>query len=121
MKKTLTLFSMLLMCLLTFAQNPCPQVIPALQQWKGAKGTLALPAQGSIVINPSDETDGEIYDSDDFHPMPEGYAVISRECIARKDDVLHVALSSTAGGPPVIWTPVGSDTLSINGPLFCLR
>ena len=55
MKKTLTLFSMLLMCLLTFAQNPCPPVIPALQQWKGAKGTLALPAQGSIVINPQDE------------------------------------------------------------------
>ena len=55
MKKTLPLFSMLLMCLLAFAQNPCPQVIPALQQWKGAKGTLALPAQGSIVINPQDE------------------------------------------------------------------
>ena len=55
MKKTLTFFSMLLMCLLAFAQNPCPQVIPALQQWKGAKGTLALPAQGSIVINPQDE------------------------------------------------------------------
>ena len=55
MKNTLTLFSMLLMCLLAFAQNPCPQVIPALQQWKGAKGTLALPAQGSIVINPQDE------------------------------------------------------------------
>ena len=55
MKKTLTLFGLLLMCLLTFAQNPCPQVIPALQQWKGAKGSLALPAQGSIVINPQDE------------------------------------------------------------------
>ena len=55
MKKTFTLFGLLLMCLLTFAQNPCPQVIPALQQWKGAKGTLALPAQGSIVINPQDE------------------------------------------------------------------
>ena len=55
MKKTLTFFSMLLMCLLAFAQNPCPQVIPALQEWKGAKGTLALPAQGSIVINPQDE------------------------------------------------------------------
>ena len=55
MKKTLTLFGLLLMCLLTFAQNPCPQVIPALQQWKGAKGTLALPTQGSIVINPQDE------------------------------------------------------------------
>ena len=56
MKKTLTLFSLLMICLLTIAQNPCPQVIPALQQWKGGKGTLNLPAQGSIVINPSDET-----------------------------------------------------------------
>ena len=55
MKKTLTLLGLLFMCLLTFAQNPCPQVIPALQQWKGAKGTLALPVQGSIVINPQDE------------------------------------------------------------------
>ena len=55
MKKTFTLFGLLLMCLLAFAQNPCPQVIPALQKWKGAKGTLALPAQGSIVINPQDE------------------------------------------------------------------
>ena len=55
MKKTLTLFGLLFVCLLAFAQNPCPQVIPALQQWKGAKGTLALPAQGSIVINPQDK------------------------------------------------------------------
>ena len=55
MKKTFTLLGLLFMCLLTFAQNPCPQVIPALQQWKGAKGTLALPVQGSIVINPQDE------------------------------------------------------------------
>ena len=55
MRKTFTLCSLLLICLLTFAQNPCPQVIPALQQWKGAKGTLALPAQGNIVINPSHE------------------------------------------------------------------
>ena len=55
MKKTLTLLGLLFMCVLTFAQNPCPQVIPALQQWKGAKGTLALPVQGSIVINPQDE------------------------------------------------------------------
>ena len=55
MKKTFTLLSVLMMCLMAIAQNPCPQVIPALQQWKGAKGTLALPAQGNIVINPSDE------------------------------------------------------------------
>ncbi|MBQ8239582.1 MAG: family 20 glycosylhydrolase [Bacteroides sp.] len=42
--------------LLAIAQNPCPQVIPALQEWKGTKGTLHLPIQGSIIINPSDET-----------------------------------------------------------------
>ena len=56
MKKIFTLFSLLLLCLMAIAQNPCPQVIPALQQWKGAKGTLTLPAQGSIVINASDES-----------------------------------------------------------------
>ena len=54
MKRKWMLLGMLLMCLLTVAQNPCPQVIPALQQWKGGKGTLTLPAQGTIVINSSD-------------------------------------------------------------------
>ena len=56
MKKAFLLFSFLLIGLLAIAQNPCPQVIPALQEWKGSKGTLHLPAQGSIIINPSDET-----------------------------------------------------------------
>ena len=56
MKKTFLLFSLLMISLLAIAQNPCPQVIPALQEWKGAKGTLHLPIQGSIIINPSDET-----------------------------------------------------------------
>ena len=55
MKKAFLLFSFLLIGLLAIAQNPCPQVIPALQEWKGSKGTLHLPAQGSIIINPSDE------------------------------------------------------------------
>ena len=54
MKRKWMLLGMLLMCLLTVAQNPCPQVSPARQQWKGGKGTLTLPAQGTIVINPSD-------------------------------------------------------------------
>ena len=56
MKKTSLLFSLLMISLLAIAQNPCPQVIPALQEWKGTKGTLHLPIQGSIIINPSDET-----------------------------------------------------------------
>ena len=37
------------------AQEPCSQVIPALQQWKGGSGKLALPAEGNIVVNPADE------------------------------------------------------------------
>ena len=56
MKKTFIILCLLVMCLMTIAQNPCPQVIPALREWKGAKGTLSLPVQGNIVINPSDET-----------------------------------------------------------------
>ena len=55
MKKTLTFCTFLFVSLLVLAQNPCPQVIPALQQWTGGKGTLALPAQGSIVINTADK------------------------------------------------------------------
>ena len=55
MKKIFILFSLFVICLVVAAQNPCPQVIPALQQWKGAKGILILPTQGNIIINPSDE------------------------------------------------------------------
>ena len=55
MKKTFTLLSLLIICLFCIAQNPCPQVIPALQEWKGGKGTLLLPTQGRIVINTADE------------------------------------------------------------------
>ena len=55
MKKIFILFSLFVICLVVAAQNPCPQVIPALQQWKGARGILILPTQGNIIINPSDE------------------------------------------------------------------
>ena len=55
MKRILALFFFFLLFLFVQAQNPCPQVIPALQQWKGGKGTLQLPAQGNIVIHPSDK------------------------------------------------------------------
>ena len=55
MKKIFILFSLFVICLVVAAQNPCPQVIPALQQWKGAKGILSLPTQGNIIINPSNE------------------------------------------------------------------
>ena len=55
MKRILSFIQLLLLFLFVQAQNPCPQVIPALQQWKGGKGTLLLPSQGNIVIHPSDE------------------------------------------------------------------
>ncbi|MBQ3610004.1 MAG: family 20 glycosylhydrolase [Bacteroidaceae bacterium] len=55
MRKTFTFCTFLFVSLLVLAQNPCPQVIPALQQWTGGKGTLTLPAQGSIVINTADK------------------------------------------------------------------
>lgn len=55
MKKLLTLCCLLMACLFVSAQEPCPNVIPALQQWKGSNGKLLLPARGTIVINPTDE------------------------------------------------------------------
>ena len=55
MKKAFVLFCLLVICLVVVAQNACPKVIPALQQWKGAEGSLSLPTQGNIIINPSNE------------------------------------------------------------------
>lgn len=54
MKHLLTL-CMLALCLCASAKETCPKVIPALQEWKGGSGKLALPAEGSIVIAPADE------------------------------------------------------------------
>ena len=55
MKNFLALCCLWMACLVISAQEPCPQVIPALQQWKGGSGKLALPAEGNIVVNPADE------------------------------------------------------------------
>ena len=56
MKRVLfALCSLLLMALAVSAQEPCPEVIPALQQWKGGRGKIVLPAQGCIVVSPADE------------------------------------------------------------------
>ena len=38
--------------LCAWAQEPCPEVIPALQQWQGGKGRLSLPVSGEIVVDP---------------------------------------------------------------------
>ena len=46
---------LLVALLAVWAQEPCPRVIPALQQWEGKKGKLEMPAEGVIVVNPQDE------------------------------------------------------------------
>ena len=55
MKNFFILCCLWIACCTISAQEPCPQVIPALQQWKGGSGKLALPAEGNIVVNPADE------------------------------------------------------------------
>lgn len=56
MRKLLfTLYCLSVACFIVSAQEPCPSVIPALQQWKGGNGKLFLPAEGRIVVNPDNE------------------------------------------------------------------
>lgn len=55
MKNLLTLCCLLVVCLFVSAQEPCPEVIPALQEWKGGNGKLSLPEVGTIVVNSADE------------------------------------------------------------------
>ena len=62
MKKLFTLIVSLWVCsLAAWAQESIPQVIPALQNWKGYSGRLVLPGEGRIVIEPSAEAQlGEV-------------------------------------------------------------
>lgn len=39
------------------AQNAVPDVIPALQQWKGRSGVLVMPEKGRIVVDPKQEAE----------------------------------------------------------------
>ena len=56
MRKLLfTLYCLSVACFIVSEQEPCPSVIPALQQWKGGNGKLFLPAEGRIVVNPDNE------------------------------------------------------------------
>lgn len=52
----------LLICLVVsgavaVAQNAVPDVIPALQQWKGRSGVLVMPEKGRIVVDPKQEAE----------------------------------------------------------------
>ncbi len=53
--KQFFVFCMLAFCLSISAKENCPKVIPALQEWKGLTGKMALAEEGSIVIAPTDE------------------------------------------------------------------
>ncbi len=56
MKKLLIALCYLLVASFTVsAQEACPRVIPALQQWNGGKGKLFMPAEGNIVVNPDNK------------------------------------------------------------------
>lgn len=95
MRKSFILICPLLICLSSPAQNPCPQVVPALQQWHGSKGGLVLPARGSIVVDPADEAalnrTASILAEDLKELMGWEYAVSAGK--ARKD-AIYLSLSS---------------------------
>lgn len=55
MKKIFIFICMLGLFLHVAAQEACPDVIPALQQWKGGKGKLTLSNKGTIVIEAANE------------------------------------------------------------------
>ena len=75
----------------------------------------------AAVINSSAARSGLIFDGGKAFAMPEGYGVYSKDCMARRDSVLIVGLTSDGGKPPLIWKAGDPDTLRINGPVTCLQ
>ena len=94
--------------------------------WLGAgncisfdKGMLAISCCVSgdginCVFNPS-SPGGMIFRSGEEFPMPAGYAVMGGECAAVSGGILHVGLSSSEGGRPVVWKDGIVDTLDVHG------
>lgn len=68
-----------------------------------------------LLINPSEGVQGHIASVGKKVLLPEGYAALSKTCMCRKDSTLYVGLSSSEGGPPLIWSERKTDTLRING------
>ena len=52
MKKIIIFIYMLGLFFSLAAQEACPDVIPALQQWKGGKGNYAYPAKDVLLSQP---------------------------------------------------------------------
>lgn len=71
----------------------------------------------SFAINPTESANGIIVSGKAVSMMPEGYAVIGHDPIARTDSTtVCLGLSSRKGERPVLWKSTGGlDTLDING------
>ena len=102
MKKLFTLIVSLWICsLAAWAQESIPQVIPALQNWKGYSGRLVLPGEGRIVIEPSAEAQlGEVAATlaDDLKEMFGRMYRVTTGKPSRQDIYLYLAKPDKALG-----------------------
>lgn len=58
---------------------------------------------------------GMIFRSGDQYPMPQWYSCMGNGAMSMVNGILHVGLSSTIGGRPLVWKDGQTDTLQING------
>lgn len=97
------------------------------QEWKMYRlgctfAAASMDAAGyCAVINPHDGRSGNVFSGNRAYDMPAGYSVFTGRCIVRKNGVLHVGLTPSGMGCPVVWKEDGADTLKVNGPVISLQ
>lgn len=70
----------------------------------------------NCVFNPLFRSStGMIYRSGEELPMPMGYSVMGADCAAVAGGILHIGLSSSEGGRPLIWRDGDVEFLDICG------
>ena len=84
------------------------------------KGSIsALTTDGEdvfFVMNPfGRKTGGFIYRYGELLDIPQGYTVISDNCVGIVDGTLYVGMSSQDGCKPIVWKDGIVDSLDING------
>lgn len=68
------------------------------------------------VLNPSAPGRcGQIFRCGESFDMPYGYVSMGNNAIAMMDGILHVGLSSSTGGKPILWKDGKTEKLDING------
>ena len=68
------------------------------------------------AVNPAGgSSHGVIYSCGEPYDMPPGYKVMGDRSISMVNGILHVGLSSTENGGPIVWKDQVLDTLEING------